>query len=251
MKGAIYVALNQTADTMAARSCRSLKHHTPMPVTLFTDQATTEGCFDHVVRIPGVAEGFEGFPSYPDQGLIAKVKYLTSQAEYDPCLFLDIDTYVCADVEPLFQALDRFDLAVALDTGQHAHPGIPEAFPTFNTGVIAWKWNDRTRHLFHTWWRYYAECTHQMQSGWYDQPAFQKVVYESDVRVCTMRPEWNARFIFPTYVWGQVKVLHGRPDDCDLETVARGINQGIGDSRVWYACRRICKYQARIGFSMG
>lgn len=250
MKGAVYVALNKTADTMAARSCRSLKEHTSMPVTIFTDQATTEGCFDKVVRIPSRAEGFEKFDPYPHQGLIAKVKYI-AKAEYDPCLFLDIDTFVCADVSPMFEALERFDLAVALDTGQLEHAGIPEAFPTFNTGVICWKRNERTDKLFRDWWTYYAERTKSLNSGWFDQPAFQKLVYESDLRVCTMRPEWNARFIFPTYVWGQVKILHGRPDYCSLEDVAHGINQGVGDSRVWYACGRVCKYQAGKGFSHG
>lgn len=250
MRGAVYVALNEGSDSMAAKSCQSLKRHTPMPVTLFTDQGGKDSCFDKVVRIPSKAKGFEELPSYPDQGLIAKVKYLW-KTDYDPCLFLDIDTFVCGDISSLFNALERFDLVAAIDTGNHTHEGVPGAFPVFNTGVLCWKRNERTDKLFRDWWDYYAELTKKKKTGWLDQPVFQKVVYESDVRICTARPEWNARFVFPTYVWGRVKILHGRPDNCSLEDVARGINEGVGDSRVWYGCKRICKYKPIKGFSMG
>ena len=56
----------------------------------------------------------------------------------------------------------------------------------------------------------------------HDQPAFREALYYSKLRVATLTPEYNCRFIMPGYVDKEVKILHGK--HTDLPEIAKKIN---------------------------
>lgn len=49
-----------------------------------------------------------------------------------------------------------------------------------------------------------------------DQPSFREAVFNSELKIATLTPEYNCRFIIPTFISGKVKILHGRCDDLSL-----------------------------------
>jgi hypothetical protein len=59
-----------------------------------------------------------------------------------------------------------------------------------------------------------------------DQATFRVALYQSEVRFTVLPPEYNCRFVFPAYVQGPVRILHGRGPD--LEGVERQINEVSG-----------------------
>ena len=58
-----------------------------------------------------------------------------------------------------------------------------------------------------------------------DQPAFQEILHQSNLKEVVLTPEYNCRFIFPVCVSGTVKILHGRHPN--LPSIAKEINSDI------------------------
>ncbi|MGD1716608.1 hypothetical protein [Dapis sp. BLCC M172] len=56
----------------------------------------------------------------------------------------------------------------------------------------------------------------------HDQPSFREALYHSNLRVATLIPEYNCRFVMAGYVDREVKILHGR--HTNLPAIAKRIN---------------------------
>ncbi|MCB9079345.1 MAG: hypothetical protein H6631_17220 [Anaerolineaceae bacterium] len=217
-KGVIYIATGKTYIDEVTTSVASLKTKMPhIPITLFTDQGKNSPHFDQVIKID------------PTSGFEVKVQYM-SQSPYDYTLFLDSDTYICDDVSDLFTLLDRFDIAAA-----HAPfravctvDGVPETFPELNTGVLLYKKTSQLESMLSEWLNLYKQY---QDSKYPDQPAFRQALYESNLRIAILTPEYNCRFIFPGYAHGAVKLLHGR--HLKLPRVASTLNETM-EPRIHY-----------------
>jgi hypothetical protein len=226
-RGAVYVAVGDRYRQEAADSAKSLKAQMPgLPVALFTDEegdASALGPFDVVAEMDEVAGN-----------RLDKIRHL-DRAPFERALFLDTDTYVCAPLDDVFALLDRFDIALAHAARRtHEHypplPGVPDAFPEFNSGVIAFRNAPGAGAAFAAWADLYVRA---LGSAWYrrhretrpftlqDQHHLRKALYESDLRIATLPPEYNCR-LMPGFVNGPVRVVHGRHSD--LPAVARRLN---------------------------
>ena len=214
-RGAVYVAVGATYRQEAAVSAASLRAHMRgLHVTLFTDgppDAAVPEPFDAVVQIDDVRGN-----------RLDKIVHV-GRVPYDRVLFLDSDTYVCADLAEVFTLLDRFDIALA-HAARRTHewypplPGVPDSFPEFNSGVVAFRNTPEVNGAFATWARLYGEA---LDSEWYrrhresrpftlqDQHHLRKALYESDLRIATLPYEYNCR-LTPSFVNGRVSVVHGR-----------------------------------------
>jgi len=138
-------------------------------------------------------------------------------------LFLDTDTYVLDKLKPVFQFLDRFDLCVshapirkspkkAANWGGYSNVEtdiIPDKFPEFNTGVILYRKNKNINEFLNKWDHYFNE-SNKNHNIIPDQPSFRTAIYHSNVNFFVLPPEYNCRYIYPTYVSDKVKILHGR-----------------------------------------
>ncbi len=205
--GIVYVATGQTYYDEAMASIRSAKTAMPdVPVTLFTDVEADSNLIDNIVHVAN--------PNYSTQDKITGM----AQSPYAKSIFIDTDTYICQSIADLYELLDHFDIAAVLPSfrATQAIPPLPPCFPGFNTGVVAYRKTPDTDNFFPKWL-----TTHEYQlkhlkptfSRWrpfHDQYSFREAVYDSNLRIATLGPEYNCMHLVPGFVHGQVRVIHGR-----------------------------------------
>lgn len=219
-QGVVYVATGEKCLNEARASAWSLRENSPgIHVTLFTDADIQADCFD-AVRIMDKVES----------GPLNKIRYIAN-SPYRKSLYLDSDTYICQDISDLFLILDRFDLAAA-----HAPirktlniAEIPAAFPEFNAGVILYRMSEPVIWFLDDWMKtyHYMNTTMPELNTYYikedvpDQPSFRICIYKSGLRIATLSPEYNCRYL-PVYLNETVKIIHGRYQQ--MAKVAKLIN---------------------------
>ncbi|WP_436903774.1 glycosyltransferase [Halovenus halobia] len=227
--GIIYIAMGRNFVEEAVLSAESVqKKNSKIPITIFTDHKISKDVFDNVIVVDD-----------PDYGFRDKINYLR-KSPYEKTIFLDTDTYVAGDISELFSILDRFDIGAAHNNDHQRREAnevalVPESFPEYNTGVITFR-TDAVQNLSKEWKEAYSmEHSH-------DQPSFRKAVYESDLRLATIPPEYNCLFRYPGHSVGEVKIFHGRLLDFDTEGAGKyyeideavsSINSETG-SRIFY-----------------
>lgn len=234
-QGIIYVATGKKYISRASLSAASLKKHMPgMHVTIFADEDIRDENFDKVVQVTKRIRGSVA------RDFLDKILYIP-ESPYECTLFLDVDTYVCADITELFVLLDKFDIAVAHDNyrtyvkGNHVWKDyirtIPESFPMLNSGVILFKKSPQVDQFLTTWQtlhrRYLKIAEETAQTYCNDQIAFREALYHSELKITVLPTEYNCRFIRPTFADGEVKILHG--PHRDLPAVAKEINGKTGN----------------------
>lgn len=131
-------------------------------------------------------------------------------------VFLDTDTLILEPLDDLEQLLDHCEFAMVRDPiwETYPQPDIPESFPTFNSGVIAFQRSKRTEEFLLKWLAAFRSQVAMPGESLRDQPPLRRVLYESDMRVMALPLEYNLRVIYPYLVGGnaRIKVLHGRQE---------------------------------------
>src|SRR6056297_802897 len=133
---------------------------------------------------------------------------------FDRTLYVDTDVRFVADVRDLFELLDRFDVALA-----HAHTrnrevttavwrtALPDAFPQFNGGVILYKSNEPVMAFLNAWKEAYKTAGFRN-----DQVTLRELLWESELQICTLPPEYNVRYRKYLWIWkkteAQPRILH-------------------------------------------
>ena len=190
-RGIIYITVGQGYTQQAMASAESVKAHSSgIKVYLFTDQ-------------PGIKSPYvDGIAMVENPHSRSKIDYL-HQTPFDRTLYLDADTRIVADIDGLFDILDRFDLAVA-----HAHQrnhfatqqpwriSIPDAFPQMNGGVLLFKRSALTLKLLKDWQKAYHE-----NAFCKDQVTLRELIWLSDLRIAILPPEYNIRYEKYLDVW--------------------------------------------------
>ena len=218
-RGVIYIATGPDRfREHAAVSATSLKEVMPgIRIDLYTDKVPPEHPFDEVHLIDASGDAHRD-----------KVRVFR-ESPFTDTLFLDVDTYVARDLEPVFALLDRFDLAAAHAPIRVAVqlPDVPDTFPEFNTGVIAWRQSPRMTSFFERWLSAYDEIASSR-----DQPSFRRALFESnELRLVTLPTEYNFRYKIGGYVNTPVAVLHGYSDPTHYPRIASRLNAGVnGDT---------------------
>ncbi len=223
-RGVVYIATQDPYLDEAVTSARSIREfHPELPITLFAPDThdPPAGVFDSVVRVTNPTHGFS------DSNLT------DDHFPYERNLFLDTDTYVCGELDSVFELLERSDLAAAQDptrngTAEHSHDhDVPASFPQFNTGVIAYRDTARVRELFKRW----NDLFHTVDGvlAGLNQPTFRMAAYESDLNIGTLPPEYNFRIgVYANavaYACGPVRILHGRSSYWEPEDMADRLNR--------------------------
>lgn len=85
--------------------------------------------------------------------------------------------------------------------------------PEYNTGVVAYGNDDVLREFTRSWDVIYGNLYDGRNSQ--NQPSFRKALYESDLRIATLPPEYNLMLRYPGHAIGEVKLFHGRLLDID------------------------------------
>jgi hypothetical protein len=167
-------------------------------------------------------------------------KFSALQAmRFERCLYLDGDTYVTDRIDELFEALDRFDIAImpapqrisrhSIEVGLlDILPPVPACFTEYNGGVIAYRRSDSMRLFFQEWMRLH-ELGMREKEFMMDQAAFRASLYYSELRILALWPEYNLRFGVPNIVKDRVKIVHAHGD---LAAIARQVNSEAGKMRI-------------------
>ena len=231
----VYVATGEQHAQEAGASITSLwQHNEDMPVTMYVDPDTRVSLSGLGLPLAGPLELIdlsEATYSWGDKPLAL------AQVRYEQILYLDTDTRICGDIGNLFDLLTHFDLAAAhapirTDPRQPESiaQNVPASFPELNTGVVALRLTPDVAEFLAYWRRLHTEITQETASGVSDQVAFRIALFESKIRFTVLTPEYNCRFIFPTYVHDGVRILHGRWPN--LERIEARIN-GVPGPRVF------------------
>lgn len=232
--GFIYICHGERFLAEALASIRSLRRHMAgVPVTVFADvQVGT-------APLPGVEvvaiELDRTVRPERHVGFLAKALNM-GRSPYARTVFLDTDTHVCADLAELFRLLDRVDLAAAHApvmsswdvVPEEGAPPLSDAFPEFNTGVVAWRRNDRTARFFAEWTAGYRRLLAADPGLPHDQPAFRLAAWrDGELRLATLPPNYNlvVKAAGSARLRGPVRILHGRR--ADLDAIAAAVNADL------------------------
>jgi len=202
-QGIIYIAAGQRYIDEAVQSATSVKRHSPqLAITLFCDQAVSAECFDDVVQLQSSGNALQD-----------KIQVM-QDSPYEYTLYLDTDTYICADIAELFNLLEHFDIAAAHAPNRHAYPldDVPISFPELNTGVVLFRQSEKMTAFLNKWLARYNSETWTVKNRHLNQPSFRHTLYFSDLRLATLTPEYNCRFYDSGYLQGTVKILHGHAE---------------------------------------
>jgi len=223
-RGAIYIASGDEYLNKAVDSAMSLRTHNPdLEVVLFTDEDIDVGVFDQVVSIDNSVD-------VPGDSILGE-RHMC----FDKNLYIDADTRVCDDISGIFELLEHSDVIAAHNSGRawcneqiYNDQGwnIPDTFPEYNTGVIGFKNSSNVKTLFLKWQSYYSHLGHE-----HNQPSFRKALYDCDVSLHTLPPEYNFMVFTLGFVSGDVKIIHQGPCNKDLEHCEGLINE-IGGKKV-------------------
>lgn len=223
-EGFVYVATGDAYYEEARRSAASVRlHHPTRKICLVTDRVRGEPFWDDLVLLPN-----------PDFGFRDKMHMGLSP--YARSLFLDTDTEIIGPLDDVFVLLERFELAAhqLFEGHDYAAPGVPDIFPDFNTGVIAFRRSPETEAFFKTWRRLYDEYFARNTPGNYryenvsDQQSFRVAAYESGLRLAVLGPEYNFVPHHVNFACASVRVLHGRGDQ-NLSNLKGRLNIRLGN----------------------
>ena len=215
-EGYLYIAAGSRnyvqEAVISAQSLRGV--HRNADITLITDEAVHIDIFDQVLIRSG-----GDFSSWKD-GLAYKVGHMYEASPYEKTLFLDSDTYFYENCEEIFDLLDYYDLGVA---SAPIGEGILKVngerlsvYTPYNTGVIAYRKNERNARLFNAWKVAYKLRLEEIRSGTAqgnDQAALMEALLHGESRVHVFSNLWNARIPKCIALKGKVKIVHGRHND--------------------------------------
>lgn len=226
--GVIYVAKGARSYIEEALvSARSVRRAMPeLKIALFTDAApeSVRGEVDIVLPITSKRTGFS-----------AKIDPLL-ETPFERTLFLDTDVYMAESCAEVFAMLERFELCAAQDPwrGSYSWETVPFSFATLNTGVIAYRLTPAVRKFIVDWGELHSQDYGKRQAN--DQPAFRKVLLESDVRFLTLPPEYNLRTYHACQLGGhmQPKILHERNEHLpQIAAQLQAMRQRTGDPVIY------------------
>jgi len=210
--GIYYIATGDHFVREAEISAQSVRDAMPdIPIAIATD-VEPEFDYDYVIDIPD-----------PEHGFVDQINNL-HRSPFDRTLHFDTDIYVGSDVSDLFELLNRFDIAVAHNHNREVYdpPSVPDCFPEYNTGVIAYQNDGDLRGFTRAWKENYESLVREDKTQ--NQPSFRKTLYESNLRVATLPPEYNCMVRYPGHVRNEVKIGHSRLLDIETPGASKSVN---------------------------
>ena len=202
--GILYITYGRKYVSAAIHSATTAREHCPgILIHLFVDKVFFEEF--------GFAKDTAPFTSVSvieNPHRRSKVDYI-SRSPFDRTLYMDSDTSVAQDISGVFDVLDRFDIAAIhamRRNSRRAHEfwtkPIPSAFPHFNGGIILYRNTPKVLELLRNWSVAYAES-----GSSHDQATLRELIWDSDLRVATLPPEYNVRFMKFKYFWSKTEAV--------------------------------------------
>lgn len=209
--GILYLAVGETSyiDELMVSANSARRAMPNVSMTLATDLDIKHHPFNSIKRLERLSDGYR-----------TKIQIMLDPP-YDRTIYLDADTYVARDLTEMFKVLDQFDVAATHEPYRvtDATVELPDAFPQFNTGVIAFR-REAMRKLAVRWLDLYDNLGFAARLG-FDQDPFRIALYESDFRIATLPPEFNTRFPATAGYYNlPVAIFHSHATEAEFEQAA-------------------------------
>jgi len=206
--GILYISADDSYLTEAKQSAQSVKSQMPdTPTAIITDTSSPGSMFDVVIERDDLTSS-----------VVVKSNHI-HRTPFNRTLYLDTDTYVTQPLDDIFDILDHYDIATALEKGEHYDIGLPPSVAHRQGGVIAFKDTQRVTELFELWREIYARQREEGHMS--DQPPLTKAVLESGVSIHTLPVEDNCLIYSGERLEGDVRIVHGHDE---LAELARALN---------------------------
>ncbi|MFP4043421.1 MAG: putative nucleotide-diphospho-sugar transferase [Rhodosalinus sp.] len=195
--GIIFAATGQSYNILARRAALSLRRAMPeIPIDLYTE-------------MPGFHAGrppvFDAVHKVETRWFRPKMEALR-RSRFSRTLYLDCDVIVLTDLGDVFEILEHYDIALCQEAARMSRPArtpygpaLPNAFSSFNSGVVGLRAGDAAQRLMHEW-----ETRTRESESRFDQPILRQLMYRSELRVHVLSEDYN--FMHP-------RSLPGRPDN--------------------------------------
>ena len=225
--GFVYVATGERYLREARTAAAQLRRTNPgARVCLIADRSDGEKFWDDFVPLPDPAFSFRD-------------KLALRLCPYARFVYLDTDTYAAGDLSEIFQLLERFDFAGHQLFEGHDSPiaGVPDAFPEFQGGVLAFRRSPTVEAFFTRWRELYDgfrapdQPDRDLYANVTDQKSLRLALYESKLRLAVLGPEYDFTPAHLNFACAGVRLLHGRGDD--FAAFAERINAQLGN-RVYH-----------------
>jgi hypothetical protein len=138
-RGVVYLAFGDRYHAEARQSLRSLRRVSKLPVAVVTDRPWSEEPQPDRFVIVERVEGFASKPRY------------VSATPFEDTLFIDTDTVIAIDPEPLFGMLELYDIGVHFGGPQLNEAPYLELHTQCSSGVILFRRNERVDDVFRRW----------------------------------------------------------------------------------------------------
>lgn len=228
-RGVLYIAFGDKFIQEAIISASSFKKlHAGIPIALITNKTFETELFDLVIE-----SKFDPIP------LRGKAK-LVGLSPFEKTLYVDSDTYFVENIEEIFELLKKFDFLLTHAPMRYRFEiNVPDAFPDFNGGLIAFRKSDATQVALKNWVVNFDELNFSC-----DQPSLRKTIFDSTCRFYVLPPEYNYRTWLPGFIGGnsKVKILHGRTNN--FKAIAQELNKhpkkpriylpNVSNTRIWH-----------------
>jgi len=201
-RGFVYAATGSSIYVdLAIRSARSLKLQCPdIPIDLYTDQDVHDPVFSKVHK--------------PEESWFrVKIDALIN-SRFQETVYIDADTYVIDDISDIFYLFQNYDICACHDPGRNSEHGsaildshFPESFPTLNGGLIGITKSEKSQEFLQLW-----KQTIQSRNQLKDQPSFRELIWQSNLHLSILPPEYNIMFLrwldVLGYKQGIPKIIH-------------------------------------------
>lgn len=220
-QGILYIATDEEFREEAKFSAQKVKNHMDVPITLITDTDISSDIFDSVLVDDDPRQSFSDKP----RNLL--------KSPYDRTLYLDTDVYILRDISEIFDLLDNFDVAAAVDPNewelrfdkQVDYGDIPESLPVYQTGVFAYRQTEPTTNLLQRW-----RDIHLTRNITRDQASFRIAVLRSDANITALSSNYNCLVGWPMQVSGEVKAIHDTLGHINNNHQLSAVDEAINDS---------------------
>jgi hypothetical protein len=223
-RGIFFISTGKTKQE-ALKMVKRVKNITEYPIAVASESPELfEECADILIDIDEPKYSFSDKPRHMYRSPFTKT------------IYLDTDIWIVKGdgLKELFDLLNEFELAVAVDTAHNVEytslkvpnsfaKGLPLSFPMINTGVLVFRTKKVERLLKN--WKNIHDNLIEIVGEMNDQVAFRRALYFSNVKYATFPEEYNFRVPYPQFYSGSIRILHGRPED--PERLAESLNSDL------------------------
>lgn len=219
-RGVLYIAFGERYIEELRVSVKSLRTVSPqLGIAVVTDHLIAD------------LENVQFILQPPIRSLESKPAYMIC-APFAQTMYLDTDTYIARDIEPLFGLLDFYDFLAQWGGARFGSNDGLDCHARIHSGMMIFKRTINLIPVFENWLSLYKD--EKLKTGdlnLADERSLTECLARSQLRLGVLPPYAQIGLNAPWVFFAPPMVLHGRPRS--FEALSRHINQGWNPATDW------------------